>query len=207
MASKKLFSALICFCLSFPVLAQELQLNVEETIPRLLVQIDTDGDKKITIEDEPKMPFLVPLSAGDSVAIEEIYFLSNLLQELAIARAQEKDSLQISLDRIKEAPAKRISRRIKEQFWDDLTRSIDQKGLRKILKDSKAEDSVQRLYVPASDTVGIKYYRQLQQEFENLEVVILPKQISPQYVKSINDQPGLLALKIENGRGVPFVVP
>ena len=207
MASKKLFSALICFCLSFPVLAQELQLNVEETIPRLLVQIDTDGDKKITIEDEPKMPFLVPLSAGDSVAIEEIYFLSNLLQELAIARAQEKDSLQISLDRIKEAPAKRISRRIKEQFWDDLTRTIDQKGLRKILKDSKAEDSVQRLYVPASDTVGIKYYKQLQQEFENLEVVVLPKQISPQYVKSINDQPGLLALKIENGRGVPFVVP
>ncbi|SOC78969.1 alpha,alpha-trehalase [Salinimicrobium sediminis] len=207
MASKKLFSALICFCLSFPVLAQELQLNVEETMPRLLVQIDTDGDKKITIEDKPKMPFLVPLSAGDSVAIEEVYFLSNLLQELAIARAQEKDSLQISLDRIKEAPANRISRRIKEQFWDDLTRSIDQKGLRKILKDSKAEDSVQRLYVPASDTVGIKYYRQLQQEFENLEVVILPKQISPQYVKSINDQPGLLALKIENGRGVPFVVP
>ena len=207
MPSKKLFSALVCFCLSFPVLAQELQLKIEETMPRLLVQIDTDGDKKITIEDEPKKPFLVPLSAGDSVAIEEIYFLSNLLQELAIARAQEKDSLQISLDRIKEAPAKRISRRIKEQFWDDLTRSIDRKGLKKILEDSKASDGVQRLYVPASDTLGIKYYKQLQQEFGNLEVVILPKQISPQYVKSINDQPGLLALKIENGRGVPFVVP
>lgn len=209
MVSKKLFSALISsyFLLSFSVAAQELQLKVNETMPRLLEQADTDLDKKITVEDDPKMPFLVPLSKGDSVEISRIYYLSNLLQELAIARAEEKDSLKISLERIKEPPTQRISRRIEEQFWDDLTRTIDRKGLRKILKDTKASDGVQRLYVPATDTAGIKYYKDLQDEFDEFEVVVLPQKISPQYVKSINDKPGLLALKIEDGKGVPFVVP
>nr|WP_037325571.1 trehalase family glycosidase [Salinimicrobium terrae] len=174
---------------------------------RLLEQADTDGDKKITVEDEPKVPFLIPRSGEDSVAIEEIYYLSNLLQELAIARAEEKETLQISLEKIKEAPTQRISRRIKEQFWDDLTRTIDREGLERILQDSKAEGDVQRLYVPATDSVGIRYYKDLQQELEDFEVVVLPKQITPQYVKSINDKPGLLSLALEDGEGVPFVVP
>ncbi len=174
---------------------------------RLLQQADTDGDKKITIEDEPKKPFLAPLSGGDSLAISEIYYLSNLLQELAIARSEERETLKISVEKIKEAPTQRISRRIREQFWDDLTRTIDREGIERILQDSKAEDSVQRLYVPATDSVGIRYYKDLQKEFEGFEVVVLPKEISPQYVKSINDKPGLLALELENGKGVPFVVP
>ncbi|WP_324719993.1 trehalase family glycosidase [Salinimicrobium sp. HB62] len=209
MVSKKLFSAFISFwfLLNISAGAQELRLKVDETMPRLLQQADTDLDKKITVEDDPKMPFLVPLSEGDSVEINRIYYLSNLLQELAIARAGEKDSLRISLERIKEPPTQRISRRIEEQFWDDLTRTIDRKGLRKILRDTKASDGVQRLYVPATDTSGINYYKDLQDELSGFEVVVLPQKITPQYVKSIKYKPGLLALKIENGRGVPFVVP
>ena len=209
MVSKKLFSVLIIFCLflNISVRAQQLQLKVDETMPRLLEQADTDFDKKITVEDDLKMPFLIPLSGRDSIEINNIYYLSNLLQELALARAEEKETLEISLDRIKEPPTQRISRRIKEQFWDDLTRTIDRKGLGKILRDTKASGGVQRLYVPATDTSGIKYYKKLQDELNGFEVVVLPEKITPQYVKSINDEPGLLALKIENGRGVPFVVP
>ncbi len=206
----KQFLLILCFFgISHQLFAQTetFELRVESTFERLIAVADTDGDKKITVEDEPKMPFLIPRSAGDSVAIEEIYYLSNLLQELAIARADDRDTLQISLREIREEPTKRISRRIKEQFWDDLTRTIDRKGLRKILRDTKASDGVQRLYVPATDTTGIKYYKELQQELSGFEMVILPQEISPQYVKSINNQPGLLALKIENDRGVPFVVP
>ncbi|WP_317172095.1 trehalase family glycosidase [Salinimicrobium oceani] len=184
-----------------------MQLKVDTSLERLLATADTDGDRKITIEDHPKMPFLAPLAEGDSIAISEIYHLSNLLQELALARAEEKDTLTVSINEIQEPPSQRISRRIREEFWDDLTRSIDRKGLRKILKDTKASDGVQRLYVPATDTAGIKYYKDLQGEFDGFEVVVLPQKISPQYVKSINDKPGLLALKIENGKGVPFVVP
>ncbi len=69
---------------------------------RLLQLADTDNDKKITIEHEPKMPFLIPYSGGDSIAIDRVYYLSNLLQELAIARSGEKDTLHISINRIKE---------------------------------------------------------------------------------------------------------
>ena len=209
MVSKRGFFSFIffLFLLNAPVFAQEFQLETEKTMQRLLQQADTDGDKKITVEDEPKMPFLIPRSQGDSAAIGEIYYLSNLLQELAIARGNDEDYLEISLEEIQEKPADRISRRIKEQFWDDLTRTIDRKGIEKILRDTKASDGVQRLYVPATDTSGIKYYKDLQQELSGFEVVVLPEKITPKYVKSINEKPGLLALKIEDGRGVPFVVP
>jgi alpha,alpha-trehalase len=209
MVSKRRFFSFIffLFLLNAPVFAQEFQLETEKTMQRLLQQADTDGDKKVTVEDEPKMPFLIPRSQGDSVAIGEIYYLSNLLQELAIARGNDEDYLEISLEEIQEKPADRISRRIKEQFWDDLTRTIDRKGIEKILRDTKASDGVQRLYVPATDTSGIEYYKDLQQELSGFEVVVLPEKITPQYVKSINEKPGLLALKIEEGRGVPFVVP
>ena len=206
----KKFLLLLTFCgISNQVLAQSevFELQVETTLERLVGTADTDGDKKITIEDDPKSPFWMLSTTGDSIKISEIYYLSNLLQELAAAQQEEQKNFTITLEQLKEPPATRISRRIKEDFWDDLTRSIDRKGLKKILKDTKASDGIQRLYVPATDSVGIQYYRELQQEFENFEVVVLPKKISPQYVKSINDKPGLLALKIEDGRGVPFVVP
>ncbi|MCX2837195.1 trehalase family glycosidase [Salinimicrobium sp. MT39] len=206
----KQFLLILCFFgISHQLFAQTetFKLKVDSAFERLIAVADTDGDKKITVEDDPKMPFLIPHSQGDSVAIREIYYLSNLLQELAVARAQNKDSVEISIDRIKEPPTQRISRRIETQFWDDLTRTIDRKGIQKILRDTKASDGVQRLYVPATDTSGIRYYKDLQQELSGFEVVVLPEKITPQYVKSINDKPGLLALKIENDRGVPFVVP
>ena len=185
----------------------EFVLQVTPTFERLVSIADTDGDKKITIDDHPKNPFWMLSRKGDSVSISNIYYLSNLLQQLALARENQKQELEISLTLIKEAPSARISRRIKEQFWDDLTRSIDKKGLEKILGDTKASGDVQRLYVPVDDAVGIAYYKHLQKELQEFEVVILPQEITPQYVKSINNQPGLLALKIENGEGVPFVVP
>ena len=205
---KGIFTAFIfLFCGNMLGQERELLLPVEATFRRLVTTADTDGDKKITIEDDPKMPFLAPLSSGDSLEVEEIYYLSNLLQELALAREGEQEVLRIPVEDVKEPPSKRISRRIKEQFWDDLTRTIDRKGLKKVLSDTKASGDVQRLYVPADDSVGIRYFRDLQKEFSDFEVVILPQKITPEYVKSINNKPGLLALKIENGKGVPFVVP
>lgn len=185
----------------------EFNLHVDREMSRLLSEADTDNDKKITVEDQLKSPFWMISRQGDSVSISEIYHLSNLLQELALAKLEEKDSLLLTFKKIKEEPATRISRRIKNYFWDDLTRSIDRKGLKHVLKDTKASGEVQRLYVPATDSVGIRYYWELQEEFSGLKVEILPTKITPEYVMSINDKPGLLALKIENGKGVPFVVP
>ena len=186
---------------------QKFYLEVEPVFENLLSVADTDGDKKITIEDQPLRPFTLVTEQGDSVKLSRIYYLSNLLQELAMARQQDRRNLLITSSRIKELPADRISRRIRTIFWDDLTRRIDKEGLGKILNDSKASGNVQRLYVPSGDTAAIKYYQEIRQDIGGFEVVVLPKNISPQYVKSINDQPGLLALKLDQGKAVPFVVP
>lgn len=209
MLSKKrffMFVFLFYFGIGFAQVP-EFVLEVDLNMQQLLMTADTDGDRKITIEDEPKSPFWLLSKDQDSVKLDKTYYLSNLLQELALADLQGKDSLVISLKEIEEPPTARISRRIRNYFWDDLTRSIDRKGLKHILKDTKTSGDVQRLYVPADDSVGIKYYRELQADFPGFEVVILPKRITPEYVRYINDKPGLLALKIENGKGVPFVVP
>jgi len=183
-------------------------LPVEQTMQELLAGYDTDGDKRITKDDAPPNKDYFMLSTkGDTVILRNTYYISNLLQELAIANDSAQDSLLISLRQIQEPPAERISRRIRTQFWDDLTRTIDEAGLDRIAGDDKMKDNVQRVYVPATDPVGIAYFTALQQRKKGLEVVILPKEITAEYVKSINENPGILALKIENNSGVPFVVP
>ena len=205
----RLFIALFLMFCGISTTAQDkiFEIEVEPAFQRLVSVADTDGDRKITIEDTPKAPFWMVSTSGDTLRLREIYYLSNLLQELALADKQNKHSLRISEAEIRKAPSERISDRIKNIFWDDLTRTIDREGISKILQDDKASGGVQRLYVPARDSAGITYYKNLQQEFQDFEVVVLPKNVTPEYVKSINDKPGILALALEDGEGVPFVVP
>ena len=193
--------------------------NIQDTLQRLLAQEDTDGDKKITVEDKGPKAFAIDLlseNAGvdpeqsrstKAYTITTTYHLSNFLQELALEKALGKEEAIIPLSKIEEAPTARVSRMIKDYFWDDLTRTLDAEGLRKSLGDDKAEDTTQRLYVPFTDTEGHAYYQSIQNQFPNLEIVILPKEITPEYVKSINEKPGVLALALEDNKGVPFVVP
>ncbi len=82
----------------------EFVLQVDPVMQELLMVADTDGDKKITIEDAQKRHFWMVSKGGDSVAIEKIYFLSNLLQELATARNEGKSYLELSFSEIKEPP-------------------------------------------------------------------------------------------------------
>lgn len=182
-------------------------LPVTSTMNDLLAGFDTDGDNKITKDDAPNKDYYMVTTKGDTVIIRNTYYLSNLLQELAIAKENKREDLLITLRQIQEPPAERISRRIRTQFWDDLTRTIDEDGINRILGDEKMHDSVQRIYVPYNDAVGIAYFQALRKRMPKLDVIILPEDITPEYVHSINNEPGILALKVENGKGVPFVVP
>lgn len=186
--------------------------NIKETLRHLLEQEDTDGDKKITVEDQGPKQFDISLYGDDNAfakayTIKGTYHLSNFLQELALERALSKTEAVIPLWKIEEQPTSRINRMIRDYFWDDLTRTIDKKGLANILTDTKAGDSVQRMYVPGTDQEGVAYYNNLKTDFPNLEVVVLPLEITPEYVKSINEKPGILALGLEGKNGIPFVVP
>ncbi|UOB18987.1 alpha,alpha-trehalase [Abyssalbus ytuae] len=182
---------------------KELELNVEETIDNLIALADTDGDKKITKDDKGVKSYKYEL-----YEIDGTYKLSVLLQELALAKNEGKKVARIPISRIEESPSARISRMIKEYYWDDLTRTVDEKGLKTILEDAKASDTVKkRIYVPYTDTIAQQYFKNLESKYNNFLVEVLPEHITPQYVKSINKVPGILSLKLEDGEGVPFVVP
>lgn len=163
-------------------------MNIEAHFQALLQQEDTDGDKRITIHDKgPKCYNL------DGLEIKGTYALSNLLQELALAK--EQGSTEIDPELLTQPPTQRISAAIKNRCWDGLTRRIDSPEM---LHDPKMPGPP-RLYVPENDKLAQAYYK---------DHIILPQIITPEYVRSLNDKPGLLSLAIDESEGpLPYVVP
>lgn len=187
-------------------------INIDKVFHELLLQEDTDKDKKITKDDNgPKKFALVDENTKQEIVVEGTYHLSNLLQELALLKENKVEKGEIDLSRIQENPVERISRKIKEDYWNELTRTIDRKGLDQILKDEKTSNEVPTLYVSAKDKPGVAYFQELEKELQNFKVGILPENFSMEYVDTLNKKPGILALALEQKvyslQGVPFVVP
>ena len=195
-----------------------------ETLDSLLEDEDTDGDKKITIDD-PHLPgsfrgdkrFWILTSDNQRCEISGTYFLSNLLQELRLAQENRLDSVELRPDRIFELPVSRISRLIRELYWDGLTRRVDEQGLAKIFIDEKTVtiDGFRYVYVPYSDTLAHRYFVEVSSRHREwkMKVVRLPEKITPAYVRSLEGRHGILSLEIRPGaagrgyEGIPFVVP
>ncbi|KAG0171898.1 alpha,alpha-trehalase nth1 [Apophysomyces sp. BC1034] len=202
--------------------ARRFLLDVKETQRILVEQEDTDGDFQITVNDLGPKSFAVPTADSGGfrkVDIRGTYVLSNLLQELALAEDYGRKYIVLDEARLNENPVDRLSRMIRYNFWDGLTRRIDGEGLEIICNDPKNRSANHnpRIYVPYADDEVYDYYKEVAnaRKHLNLEVERLPKDITPEYVKSINDRPGILALAMEKTmedgkpvlRGVPFVVP
>jgi alpha,alpha-trehalase len=190
------------------------KLNIASTLEKLLDQEDTDHDKKITVDDKGPKSFAIQSTEGVFHNLNGTYHLSNLLQELVIAMDEGNSIATIPLEHLEEPPVERISRMIRDYFWKGLTRTMDASGIESLLKDSKNETldeiAVLIVYVPYGDKMAFEYYSELKKALP-LEVVQLPENITPEYVRTLNDKPGILSLKLEekNGAvtGVPFVVP
>jgi|FLOH01.1.fsa_nt_gi alpha,alpha-trehalase len=185
-----------------------LTLNITHTLQKLLEQEDTDNDLKITIEDKgPKSFLLKDVVNSKEMLVEGTFYLSNLLQELVLAKENNSDIIDSDVIFVK--PIARFTHMINNHYWEGLTRSIDKNNLSRILSDEKSTTDIQRIYVPFHDKKAYKYFKEATSS--TVEVVKLPEVITPEYVKTINDKPGILSLKLEenNGeiRGVPFVVP
>lgn len=147
--------------------------------------------------------------------------LSNLLQELYLAKENGKTFIFLDESRINENPVNRLSRLITNEFWDNLTRVIDGSVIEKAGRDPKdwTDDPRPRIYVPYGAPEQYEYYSQVAKDRPEirLDVCMLPEKITPEYVRDLNDKPGLLAVAMEEildektGRktlkGVPFVVP
>ncbi|MBC7748705.1 MAG: trehalase [Methylotenera sp.] len=190
----------------------KFSLNIDKTFRELLLQEDTDQDKKITKDDQgPKRFVLIDEKTKQEQVIAGTYYLSNLLQELAVLKESKMEMGEVDLVRIQENPVDRISRKIKYDYWNELTRTIDKKGLTQILEDEKTNSDVPTLYVAATDKKGVSYFQDLEKELQNFKVAILPVNYSMEYVATLNNKPGILALaleqKIDSLQGVPFVVP
>ncbi|TDD96586.1 trehalase family glycosidase [Flavobacterium cellulosilyticum] len=185
----------------------KISLYIDQAFRELLLQEDTDQDKRITVDDKGPKKFVLKSSTVE-ITIVGTYFLSNLLQELVLAKENNQDF--IETESIFELPANRISRMIRDYFWDGLTRTLDEKGLEKLLKDSKSKTKNPIIYIPYTDNFSLEYFQKIAPKF-NLKVIRLPEIISPEYVSSINDEGGILALALktegQNIEGYPFVVP
>lgn len=165
----------------------------------LYEKFDRDKDKKITIDDK--------ISASDSFAwqtktVKGTYFLSNLAQELKLA-TENKSEVNHLL--IFENPVDRISRSIRERYWDALTRRIDATSLQTVIRDPKVKSKEMYLYVPHNDVGAFNYFTSL--KVKDLTVLKLPEIIPEGYITSLGEKQGLLTLKLNNGEGVPYVVP
>ena len=187
-------------------------LNIDNVFQELLLQEDTDQDKKITKDDNgPKKFVLVDETTKQKEAIVGTYHLSNLLQELAQLKGSKSALGEVNLSRIQENPVHRISRKIKDDYWNELARTIDKKGLTQIIEDEKTSSDVATLYVSAQDKQGVAYFQALEKELPNFKVEILPENYTMEYVETLNEKPGILALALEQKmyslQGVPFVVP
>jgi alpha,alpha-trehalase len=198
-------------------------IDVEETQRLILEQEDTDGDFQITVNDIG--PKVITLGTADSAGFNKYdvrgtYMLSNLLQELSLAQDYGRKYVVLDEARLNENPVDRLSRMIRHHFWDGLTRRIDAEGLEIISNDPKnrSNNTAPRIYVPHGESEVLEYYKGVSASKPSLrlEVEQLPKEITPTYVQSINEKPGILALAMtkhmeEDGsetlKGIPFVVP
>lgn len=199
------------FSFSWAQTLNNVRINPEQEIKRLLGQWDRDRDQKITILDSPlgkSFEYDVRALDGKNLTLQGAYHLSNLLQELKLLEEDKKNVL--IANHIFENPVHRISRSIRDRYWDGLTRRIDKDHLKQVLGDSKTSSGkFNYLYVPYNDVASLEYYLEVSaiRPDMNLKVVRLPEKITPEYVQSLNGKHGLLTLALQDGKGVPYVVP
>ncbi|ORY65011.1 neutral trehalase [Pseudomassariella vexata] len=204
--------------------SRQFLVDVDHTLDSLAKQEDTDGNMQITIEDAgPKVISLRTAGSGgyNRFDIRGTYMLSNLLQELFMAKEFGRKQVILDIGRLNENPVNRLSRLIKDQFWDGLTRRIDASSIEIAAKDPKdwTDDPRPRIYIPPGAPEQFEFYRKVAQERPELrlDVLMLPEKITPEIVRNMNAKPGLLAVEMEEIvdpqtgqkilRGLPFVVP
>lgn len=152
--------------------------------------------------------------------IRGTYMLSNLLQELTLAKDHGRQQIILDERRLNENPVDRLSRYIRDSFWANLTRRIDGSNIGMVAKDPKdwTSDPRPRVYIPHGAPEQYDYYTKVAQKHPDirLDVQWLSPDVTPEYIRDLNSAPGLLAVAMEsyvskNGektlRGKPFIVP
>ncbi|KAI4278474.1 MAG: hypothetical protein L6R38_005239 [Xanthoria sp. 2 TBL-2021] len=227
---------------------ESISVDVDTTMRDLLAREDTDGNCLITIDDQgPKVGAFVAIDdfplgrygtpEKSKFDVQGVYQLSNLLQELFLAQQQGRTTATVKRAQLEEDPVHRLSRLITTTWWDNLTRRLDADGIDRAAPDNltqrrdadgmkptvsapKSKSSL-RIYVPPGAPEQFAYYSTVAKDRPamDLDVQWLPDgEITADFIKSINDKPGILALDMEavqpqgqsvtkQMKGVPFIVP
>ena len=179
---------------------------------------------QITIEDlGPKVLSLGTAGSNgfNHFDLRGTYPLSNLLQELTMAKEYGRKNIILDEERLNENPVHRLARLIKDSFWPNLTRRIDGSNIAQVARDPKdwTADPHPRIYIPRGAPEQYEYYKKISEDHPDvrLEVIWLQEPCDdPAYVRDLNEAPGLLAVAMEEHindkgekemRGCPFVVP
>ncbi|KAI1013488.1 hypothetical protein LB503_002007 [Fusarium chuoi] len=183
-------------------------IQVDSTLESLSLQEDTDGDMQITIEDNG--PKVISLRTAASAG-------HNRFDELTLAKEYGRKQIVLDEARLNENPVDRLSRMIRDHFWENLTRRIDASTVDIAARDPKdwTADPRPRIYIPQYE-----FYKRVAEERPEmrLDVQMLPEKITPDLVRDMNDAPGLLAVDVQEVpepehpsgwtlKGMPFVVP
>ena len=191
----------------------------------LLAREDTDHNIQITIDDAG--PKTIPLGTAASGGyrhfdVRGTYMLSNLLQELTLAKKYGRKQIVLDEARLNENPVNRMARLIKDQFWPNLTRRIDGSNIASVARDPKdwTKDPRPRIYIPVGAPEQHQYYTRIAKEHPEMRLDVQWLSEDPgnnEYVRDLNEAPGLLAVAMErvadtpggepDYRGLPFVVP
>src|SRR5262249_5084688 len=115
--------------------------------------------------------------------------LSNLLQELVLAKEYGRKEVVLHYDRLFENPVERLSRRIRTDFWNGLTRRLDASSIEVAALDPKdwTSDPRPRIYIPPGEPGQFAYYTQLAKDRPDmrLDVQLLPETITPEVVRDM----------------------
>lgn len=156
-------------------------VQVRPIVDRLVYEEDTDGDKKITVKDRPTAEpgrgdksFAFAALDDREYVLEGVYHISNLLQELKFAEADGLDQVELRPEKIVEPPTTRISRLIRDRYWDGLTRRIDADHLDAIVGDEKIEDGVVRHFYLAHDDPDVLDYFDALKSGPGLRLHVVP---------------------------------
>lgn len=167
-------------------------IEVDRHFRALLAQEDTDGDRRITIRDAGPRSYDL-----DGHLIEGTYQLSNLLQELALAKESGLTAIELNPALLNEPPTQRITRTIRQRCWKGLTRRIDHPS---VLDDPKMPQFPSKLYLPTDDLVAQRFYADF--DFE-----LLPSNPTSEFLLALNQSPGLLGLAVDQNGPLPYLVP
>jgi alpha,alpha-trehalase len=164
-------------------------------------------------------PNVLRSDGKQEVCIKGTYHLANLLQELFHAQKRGERYLELEHGKVTEDPVHRLERLISNNWWNNLTRTIDASGIAIAARDPKSGnvgESPPRIYVPRGAPNQHAYYSKIAREKPEmrLDVQWLPKgDVTAGFIRSLNDKPGILALEMEEDpvtkelKGLPFIVP